>query len=34
VPVPQLTAHDHLVGRINAMHLKDRLGDIETHYRD
>jgi hypothetical protein len=30
VPAPQLTAHNHLAGCINAMHLKHRLGDIET----
>src|SRR6266496_1828137 len=26
----QLTADDHLPGSINAVHLKDRLGDVET----
>jgi hypothetical protein len=30
VPASQLTADDHLAGCINAMYLKDRLGDIET----
>jgi hypothetical protein len=34
VPAPQLPAQDHLAGRINAMHLKDRLGDIETDCRN
>jgi hypothetical protein len=33
VPAPQLAAHDRLAGRINAMDLKDRLGDIETDCR-
>src|SRR6476469_2370060 len=30
----QLTANDHLPGSINAVHLKDRLGDVETDCRD
>src|SRR3954454_21206 len=30
----QLTADDHLPGSINAVHLKDRLGDVETDCRD
>jgi hypothetical protein len=30
----QLTADDHLAGRINTMYLKDRLGDVETDRRD
>jgi hypothetical protein len=34
LPPPQLTAYDHLTGRIDAMHLKDRLGDIETNRRN
>jgi len=33
MPAPQLTAYDHLAGRINAMYLKDRLGDIQTDCR-
>src|SRR5262249_34121619 len=27
-------AQDHLAGRVNSMHLKDRLGDIETDCRN
>jgi hypothetical protein len=34
VPTLQLTADDHLPSRINSMHLKDRLGDIETDCRN
>src|SRR4249919_3296519 len=34
MPAPQLTAHKHLAGCINAMDLKDRLGDIETDCRN
>ncbi|BAR62508.1 hypothetical protein ABIF50_005672 [Bradyrhizobium diazoefficiens] len=34
VPTPQLTAYDHLAGCINAMHLKDRLRDIQTDCRN
>jgi len=34
VPTPQLTAHDHLAGCINAVHLKDRLRDIQTDRRN
>jgi hypothetical protein len=34
VPAPQLTAYDHLTGCINAMHLKDRLRDIQTNFRN
>src|SRR6476660_9743626 len=30
----QLTADDHLPGRINAVYLKDRLGDVETDCRN
>ena len=30
----QLTADDHLAGSINAVNLKDRLGDVETDCRD
>ena len=30
----QLAANDHLAGGINAMNLKNRLGDIETDCRD
>jgi len=30
----QLTAQDHLAGCINAMHLKDRLRDIQTNRRN
>ena len=30
----QLPADDHLASGINAMHLKDRLGDIETDCRN
>src|ERR1700755_3143571 len=30
----QLTTDDHLAGGINAVHLKDRFGDIETDCRD
>src|SRR5215467_14269956 len=30
----QLPAQDHLAGRVNSMHLKDRLGDIETDCRN
>jgi hypothetical protein len=30
----ELAADDNLAGTINAMHLKDRLGDIETDCRD
>ena len=30
----QLTADDHLPGSINAVHLKDRLGDVETDCPD
>ena len=30
----QLTANDHLPGSINAVHLKNRLGDVETNCRD
>jgi hypothetical protein len=34
LPAPQLIPHDHLAGRIHAVHLKDRLGDIETDCRN
>ncbi|WP_354129641.1 hypothetical protein [Bradyrhizobium sp. i1.15.2] len=34
VPAPQLTAYDHLAGCINAMHLKDRLRDIQADCRN
>ena len=34
VPAPQLTAHNHLAGRVNAVYLEDRLGDIETDCRN
>jgi hypothetical protein len=34
VPAPQLTAYDHLASCINAMHLKDRLRDIQTDRRN
>src|SRR4029077_20085461 len=30
----QLTADDHLASSINGMHLKDRLGDVETDCRN
>src|SRR6478609_2683268 len=30
----QLTADDHLPGSINAVYLKDRLGDVETDCRN
>src|SRR6516165_11641940 len=30
----QLTTNHHLASGINAMHLKDRLGDVETDCRD
>ena len=30
----QLTADDHLASSINAVHLKDRLGDVETDCRN
>ena len=30
----QLAANNHLVSIINAMNLKDRLGDVETHCRN
>jgi hypothetical protein len=30
----QLTADHHLTGGINAVHLKNRLRDIETNCRD
>jgi hypothetical protein len=30
----QLTADNHLAGGVNAMHLKDRLGKVETDCRD
>src|SRR5207344_2242380 len=30
----QLTANNHLTSSINAMHLKDRLGDVETDCRN
>jgi hypothetical protein len=33
-PAPQLTAYDHLAGCINAMHLKDRLRDIQADCRN
>ena len=34
MPAPQLPAQDRLAGRINTVHLKDRLGDIETNRRN
>jgi len=34
VLAPQLTAYDQLAGRVNAMHLKDRLRDIQTDCRN
>jgi hypothetical protein len=34
VLAPQLTAYDHLAACINAMHLKDRLRDIQTDCRN
>src|SRR5512147_2732223 len=34
MPALQLTADDHLPRRIHAVHLKHRLGDVETHCRD
>ena len=34
VPTLQLAADDHLASRINAVHLKDRFGDVETDCRD
>jgi len=33
VPTLQLPANSHLAGGINAMSLKDRLGDVETDCR-
>jgi hypothetical protein len=33
-PAPQLTAYDHLAGCVDAMHLKDRLRDIQTDCRN
>jgi hypothetical protein len=30
----QLAANNHLAGTINAMNLKDRLGDVETDCRN
>jgi hypothetical protein len=30
----QLPANDHLVGSVNAMHLKDRFGDVESDCGD
>src|SRR6516225_2401621 len=34
VPSLQLPAQDHSAGRVNSMHLKDRLGDIKTDCRN
>jgi hypothetical protein len=34
VSASQLTAHDHLAGCINAVHLKDLLRDIQTDCRN
>jgi hypothetical protein len=34
MPAPQLTAYDHLAGYINAVHLEDRLRDIQTDRRN
>src|SRR4029079_4365735 len=34
VPTLQLAADDHLTSSINAVHLKDRFGDVETDCRN
>jgi hypothetical protein len=34
VAAPQLTAHDHLAGGINAVHLEDRLRNIKANRRN
>jgi hypothetical protein len=33
-PPLQLTSDDHLAASVNAVNLENRLGDIETDYRD
>jgi hypothetical protein len=34
IPAPQLTAYDHLAGCINAVHLEDRLRNVQTDRRN
>jgi hypothetical protein len=34
VAAPQLTADDHLAGGINAVHLEDRLRNVQTDCRN